>query len=346
MAAPQLENGYLRVANELAEALARSQFSPYESRVIWAVLRLTYGYSKKADFMSYGQIADLTGISRRNVIRTVQALVSRKTLRSVASDTSKVNIISINKDFESWVVSPSTPGSVSADTTGVVSHETPPGSVSADTHHIQRKRQKKRTPASQGQESGTTPSSVSEADASEHGSPPSSSDADVLRQVWATVPHDLRESITAVMKALPMTRATGKMADSVKVAVLRKLLEYDPAKVKAGIATYLDRACHLHHKKENYLFGIIRNATPEEMGTMPAVVHTRGNGTGGPPAHIGPQPKTYRDCRDMEQRIETARIKALKEKVHGRKSHPEQRPGGHGDGPAQSPAHAGQSHQA
>lgn len=47
MANPQRENGHVDIANELVEALAKMQLSGYESRVIWALWRKTWGWVKK-----------------------------------------------------------------------------------------------------------------------------------------------------------------------------------------------------------------------------------------------------------------------------------------------------------
>ena len=35
---PQIENGHIDIANELAEALAMINISSYESRVLWIIL--------------------------------------------------------------------------------------------------------------------------------------------------------------------------------------------------------------------------------------------------------------------------------------------------------------------
>ena len=42
-ASPQCENGYTRLANEIIEALMKSNLSAYQSRILWAVWRETYG---------------------------------------------------------------------------------------------------------------------------------------------------------------------------------------------------------------------------------------------------------------------------------------------------------------
>lgn len=44
---PQIEEGHIDIANELVEALAKTQLSGYESRILWALWRMTWGYVEK-----------------------------------------------------------------------------------------------------------------------------------------------------------------------------------------------------------------------------------------------------------------------------------------------------------
>ncbi len=101
MASPQKENGYTPIASELVEALAKTNLSAYESRVLWALLRKTYGWHKKADRISRSQFASLTGLDGRNISRTLSKLVSRNivTRRTRAL---QVVVYSIQKDYTLW----------------------------------------------------------------------------------------------------------------------------------------------------------------------------------------------------------------------------------------------------
>ncbi|WP_084288457.1 replication protein [Desulfovermiculus halophilus] len=57
MASPQCENGYTRLANELLEALARTRLAGQEYQAVLAIVRKTYGFGKKSDKISYGQLS-------------------------------------------------------------------------------------------------------------------------------------------------------------------------------------------------------------------------------------------------------------------------------------------------
>jgi len=106
MASPQCENGYTRFANELLDAMIRTRLPGQEIRVMLAVARKTYGFGKKEDQISYGQLAKLTDIPRSRVIEHVKSLVSKKGLGSLNNGTRKPPTLWINKDFEQWMPSP------------------------------------------------------------------------------------------------------------------------------------------------------------------------------------------------------------------------------------------------
>jgi len=108
MANPQKENGHLEIANEVAEALAKSCPGGAQMQVLWVVFRKTYGWNKKADKISISQIAELTGLSRRMVIYAIQNLEAKRMIevsRKRASGTeNEVNTLSFQKNYDLWVV--------------------------------------------------------------------------------------------------------------------------------------------------------------------------------------------------------------------------------------------------
>ena len=106
MASPQCENGYTKIANELLDAMIRTRLPGQEMRIMLAVIRKTYGFGKKADEISYGQLSKLTDIPRTRVIEHVKSLVSKKGLGSLNNGTRRPPTLWINKDFEKWIPSP------------------------------------------------------------------------------------------------------------------------------------------------------------------------------------------------------------------------------------------------
>lgn len=79
-ASPQLEDGYTRIANEILEALIKAKLNGYEWRIVITVLRKTYGFRKKADWISNSQFVDMTGITKSHVSDAIKRLVSRNIL--------------------------------------------------------------------------------------------------------------------------------------------------------------------------------------------------------------------------------------------------------------------------
>ena len=102
MASPQCENGYTRIANELLDALIRSRVPGQELRVLLAVIRKTYGFGKKEDRISYGQLAKMTGIARQRVMLLVRNCNHRRLLSVTIQGYRKAGIIQLNKDFDQW----------------------------------------------------------------------------------------------------------------------------------------------------------------------------------------------------------------------------------------------------
>lgn len=96
MANPQIENGHTQIANELLEAICKMPLSNYESRVFWYIIRKTYGYKKKLDWIAQKQIADGTGIHKPHVSRTIKMLLEKKMI------TRDKKHIGVQKDYDLW----------------------------------------------------------------------------------------------------------------------------------------------------------------------------------------------------------------------------------------------------
>ncbi len=99
---PQLENGYLRIANEIVNKLCQYRLSGEEWQVLWVILRKTYGYNKKEDKISLSVFVKLTGLKRQNVFRAIKKLSSKKIIGVIKNDDSKINSYCFNKNFYEW----------------------------------------------------------------------------------------------------------------------------------------------------------------------------------------------------------------------------------------------------
>ena len=74
MANPQLEDGYTSIANEILERLALIKISPADWRVLVTIIRRTYGFHKKVDWIANFQIVKSTGLCKAVVSRSLARL--------------------------------------------------------------------------------------------------------------------------------------------------------------------------------------------------------------------------------------------------------------------------------
>jgi len=71
-----------------------------------------------------------------------------------------------------------------------------------------------------------------------------------------------QEIIDQVLESISSTRKTGKIADSVKLGILKSWERYPVEQVLTGLRTYLSKDYASEGKNEKYLAGIIRNQAP------------------------------------------------------------------------------------
>jgi len=96
-ASPQVEDGHIRVAYEIAEAIMKTIFSAYQTRVLWVIWRKTYGWRKKVDHISVSQIVQMTGMNQGHVSRTLIELKKRNIIKREGRKTS------FNKNYLQWI---------------------------------------------------------------------------------------------------------------------------------------------------------------------------------------------------------------------------------------------------
>lgn len=100
-ATPQLENGYTRLANELLDALIGAGLTSRQWAVLMAIVRKTYGYSKKTDDIGLSQLANMTGIAKPHVSVTVRELAARRII--TREDGKFGHRLGINKNTRLWL---------------------------------------------------------------------------------------------------------------------------------------------------------------------------------------------------------------------------------------------------
>lgn len=91
----------LYVPNKIVEKLQTYNLSGEESRMVWTIIRQTYGYNKKEDKISYSQFSEKTGIKRPNASTIAKQLKSKNVINIKKE---KINIYSLNENVEEWLV--------------------------------------------------------------------------------------------------------------------------------------------------------------------------------------------------------------------------------------------------
>lgn len=94
---PQLKNGNFRIANELQDAFCFFRIPGGVRQIIDCVIRKTYGYNKKEDWISNSQFVQMTGIKKGHVSRELSKAITHKIV------TKSGNKLSLNKNYKEWI---------------------------------------------------------------------------------------------------------------------------------------------------------------------------------------------------------------------------------------------------
>ena len=96
MANPQTENGFTAICNEIMEHLIKLHLPPNQWQVLLCIIRKTYGYRKKVDYIANCQICESTELRKDVVSRSIALLE----MRSIIIRQGKV--VGLQKDWEQW----------------------------------------------------------------------------------------------------------------------------------------------------------------------------------------------------------------------------------------------------
>ncbi|NLJ38092.1 MAG: replication protein [Candidatus Atribacteria bacterium] len=118
MANPERTDGCIDIANEIVDQFLQINLSSYEWRVLWAILRKTYGYcelkngkpykdkngfwvKKKMDPISYSQFEKLTGLKRWHIARAIKKLLQKNIIKKEEGSIIKYGL---QKDYILWTI--------------------------------------------------------------------------------------------------------------------------------------------------------------------------------------------------------------------------------------------------
>jgi len=93
---PQPEDGTVRIATELWEAITRTRVPGEAMQCLMFIIRKTYGWQKKEDKIPLVQFVEATGIPKPRVCRSLAKL------RGMNIIAQKGNKLSINKFYSTW----------------------------------------------------------------------------------------------------------------------------------------------------------------------------------------------------------------------------------------------------
>lgn len=99
-ASPQVEDGHLKIAHEIAEAFSKIKISGNEWRTLWVILRKTYGWHKKMDCIPITQFQRETGLKRRHISRALNNLTKRCIVTK--NGDSFITSYGLQKDYTRW----------------------------------------------------------------------------------------------------------------------------------------------------------------------------------------------------------------------------------------------------
>ena len=100
MASPQLKNGFVRLANEIYEALAKFRIPGEARQVLDFIIRKTYGWNKKEDVIPLSQFVAGTGMKKSNVCRAINHLIHLNLI--IKNDNARGTSYRFNKNFDEW----------------------------------------------------------------------------------------------------------------------------------------------------------------------------------------------------------------------------------------------------
>lgn len=274
MASPQLQDGYTPIANELLEALYRTDLVGGEFALVLCFMRASYGWSRREAPISIREAGRRLGKHYTHVKRTARGLMARGILARNGDG------ILIAKDYERW--GPRTvPGTVNgpgdhACAQGGTTDEPIGGTKLVPTSWSNPSPRKGPQPRKTISKTNTKTNRTAELTWEQFIQGYSPLHRDVLHQV---------------VQAIASTRKSGRVAPSVLDALARKMACYPQTAVLHACRVYLDRHYAADGKAEAYLLGIIRQ---EAKRTVQGRDDARG-------AEIGPRMATYFERLAQEQ---------------------------------------------
>ncbi len=102
----QPDKGFTRIVNEVLEQLVKTPLLGSEFALLIFVIRKTWGYHKREDFISLTQFEKGLNLSRPTITKTIKNLVLKKMLVKGYLPDKQGNTFKFNKYWREWLVNP------------------------------------------------------------------------------------------------------------------------------------------------------------------------------------------------------------------------------------------------
>lgn len=102
MANPQLEDGYIRIANEIWQALRKIRIPGEAMQILMVILEETYGWNRKEAMIQNKTFVEKTGISKQHVNRAISKLTELNLVKVAQKGYSIAPTYCFNKDYATW----------------------------------------------------------------------------------------------------------------------------------------------------------------------------------------------------------------------------------------------------
>jgi phage replication O-like protein O len=99
MADPQVEDGFVRLANDIHEQIMVSYFTERQIRILEFIIRLSYGCQKKEAYIPRQSDFELVGVGAGHIRAQLDLLIRDNVVFQNG------DYYSINKDYDHWRVS-------------------------------------------------------------------------------------------------------------------------------------------------------------------------------------------------------------------------------------------------
>ena len=97
---PEIDDGHTKIANELLDAIISRDFSKRQLKIIFFIIRKTYGWNKSEDDISRSQMSDETGLKNPHITTTIQELLELNVI--IVGSGKYAKRYKINKYYDTW----------------------------------------------------------------------------------------------------------------------------------------------------------------------------------------------------------------------------------------------------